>query len=319
MAVFGIDISKWQDGYPYAEATAEGVKFAIIRAGYGQTKDSSFETHYANAKSQGWGVGAYWHMYANTIVGAQAEARSFLSAIAGKQFDYPVYLDIEDSSIKNIGKGNLDAMVEAFCSIVESAGYYVGVYTNVDWYNNVISGASLNKKYDWWIAKWGSSAPTDIDFGIWQFGGETNLVRSNRVAGVTTDQNYAYKDYPNIIKNGGFNGYSKNSGSTPTTTETTYTVVKGDTLSGIASKYGTTYQALASYNGISDPNKIYIGQVIKIPTNSATSSTQYYTVESGDNLTKIANNYGTTVNQLVSWNNISNPDLIYVGQKLRVK
>lgn len=215
MAVFGIDISKWQAGYPYDKANSEGVKFAILRAGFAQTKDGSFETHYANAKRLGWGVGAYWYMYANSVLAAQAEARAFLKAIAGKQFDYPVYLDIEDPSIRGLGRNTLNAMIKAFGEIIEAAGYYFGVYTNVDWYRNVISGSELNKKYDWWIASWSKNKPSGINAGLWQFGGSTNVIRSNKVAGVVTDQNYAYKDYPSIIKESGLNGYGSGS-VTPT-------------------------------------------------------------------------------------------------------
>lgn len=215
MAVFGIDISKWQAGYPYDKASSEGVKFAILRAGFAQTKDGSFETHYANAKRLGWGVGAYWYMYAKSVSAAQAEARAFLKAIAGKQFDYPVYLDIEDPSIRGLGRNTLNAMVKAFGEIIEAAGYYFGVYTNVDWYRNVISGSELNKKYDWWIASWSKNKPSGINAGLWQFGGSTNVIRSNKVAGVVTDQNYAYKDYPSIIKEAGLNGYGGGS-VTPT-------------------------------------------------------------------------------------------------------
>lgn len=216
MAVFGIDISTWQKGYPYDKANAEGVRFAILRAGFSQTKDNQFETHYANAKRLGWGVGAYWYMYAKSVSAAQAEARAFLKAIAGKQFDYPVYLDIEDPSIRGIGRGTLDAMVKAFGEIIESAGYYFGVYTNVDWYRNVISGSELNKKYDWWIASWSKGKPSGIDAGIWQFGGSTNVIRSPKIAGVVTDQDYAYKDYPALIKSLGKNGYGKTPAPTPT-------------------------------------------------------------------------------------------------------
>lgn len=211
MAVFGIDISKWQAGYPYDKANSEGVKFAILRAGFAQTKDGSFETHYSNAKRLGWGVGAYWYMYATSVSAAQAEARAFLKAIAGKQFDYPVYLDIEDPSIRGLGRNTLNAMVKAFGEIIEAAGYYFGVYTNVDWYKNVISGSELNKKYDWWIASWSKNKPSGINAGLWQFGGSTNVIRSNKVAGVVTDQNYAYKDYPSIIKEAGLNGYGNGS------------------------------------------------------------------------------------------------------------
>ena len=211
MAVFGIDISKWQAGYPYDKANSEGVKFAILRAGFAQTKDGSFETHYANAKRLGWGVGAYWYMYAKSVSAAQAEARAFLKAIAGKQFDYPVYLDIEDPSIRGLGRNTLNAMVKAFGEIIEAAGYYFGVYTNVDWYRNVISGSELNKKYDWWIASWSKNKPSGINAGLWQFGGSTNVIRNPKIAGVVTDQNYAYKDYPSIIKEAGLNGYGSGS------------------------------------------------------------------------------------------------------------
>ena len=96
----------------------------------------------------------------------------------------------------------------------------------------------------------------------------------------------------------------------------TYTVKKGDTLSGIANKYGTTYQELAEYNNISNPNLITVGQKIKIPS---TKEPVYYTVKKGDTLSGIAEKYNTTVSQLASWNNIKNVNLINVGQKLRVK
>lgn len=209
MAVFGIDISSWQKGYPYVRATREGVKFAILRAGFSQTKDNQFETHYSNAIKQGWGVGAYWYSYATTTAEANKEAKAFIKAIKGKKFDYPVYLDLEDSSIRRIGKTNLNNIVKEFGRVMEEAGYYFGVYTNCDWYNNVISGSTLNKKYDWWIASWTKSKPSYVNAGLWQFGGSSNAIRSSRIAGIVTDQDYAYKDYPSIIKKLGKNGYGK--------------------------------------------------------------------------------------------------------------
>lgn len=102
--------------------------------------------------------------------------------------------------------------------------------------------------------------------------------------------------------------------STPTASKV-YTVQSGDTLSGIASKFGTTYQALAQINGISNPNAIYIGQVITYQGTAQTSS-QSYTVRSGDNLSSIASSLGTTISHLVNANGISNANLIYVGQVL---
>lgn len=105
----------------------------------------------------------------------------------------------------------------------------------------------------------------------------------------------------------------------------TYTVKKGDTLSGIASKYGTTVSAIASANGIKDVNKIYAGQKLKISKKTSSSSSgsttkkTYYTIKSGDTLSGIAAKYGTSVSQLCSWNGIKNANVIYAGKKIRVK
>ena len=98
-----------------------------------------------------------------------------------------------------------------------------------------------------------------------------------------------------------------------------YKVVSGDTLSKIAQKYGTTYQELARINGISNPDKISVGQVLKLPNStSSSSSTTTYTVVSGDTLSKIAQKFGTTYQELARLNGISNPDKISVGQVLKV-
>lgn len=98
----------------------------------------------------------------------------------------------------------------------------------------------------------------------------------------------------------------------------TYTVKAGDTLSGIAYKHGTTYQELQKLNNIKDPNKINVGQVIKLPgASGANSSGGTYTVKSGDVLSVIAQNLGVTTKYLQDKNNIKNANLIYPGQKIK--
>lgn len=321
MKVFGIDISTWQKNYPYDKANAEGVKFAILRAGYSRTKDNQFETHYANAKRLGWGVGAYWYMYATTVEGAKAEARAFLKAIAGKQFEYPIYLDIEDKTVRATGRDNCNAMVKAFGEIIEAAGYYFGVYCNLDWYRNVLSGAELNKKYDWWIACWSTGAPSGVNYGLWQFGGETNYIRGNKVAGVTTDQNYAVKDYPAIMKANGLNGFPKQGGNPEPKPEPKPSIpfegVSDEELARRvwAGEFGDGDARRAALGSRYDAVQALVNKGVGKPT----SQPRYYVVKWGDNLTKIAKMFGTTVNELVRLNNIADPDKIYAGQKLRVK
>ncbi len=97
----------------------------------------------------------------------------------------------------------------------------------------------------------------------------------------------------------------------------TYVVQQGDTLSAIAQKYGTTYQELARINNISNPNYIQVGQVIKISSKNNITD-RMYIVQAGDTLSKIAKMYNTTVGDLVAKNNISNPNLILVGQKIKI-
>ena len=108
------------------------------------------------------------------------------------------------------------------------------------------------------------------------------------------------------------------------TNETTYIVVKGDTLSGIAKRYGTTYQKLAEYNGIKNPNIIHVGQKIIIPGSNGKPATNEiaYIVKAGDNLSKIAKAYNTTWQKIYNDNkNIigGNPNRIYPGQRLIIK
>lgn len=98
----------------------------------------------------------------------------------------------------------------------------------------------------------------------------------------------------------------------------TYTVRSGDTLSSIAAKFGTNYQALASLNGISNPNLIYVGQVLRV-NGSASAGSVYYTVRAGDNLSAIASRYGTSYQSIAALNGLANPNLIYAGQTLKIK
>ena len=332
----GIDISKYQAGIDLNNIKNNGYDFVIIRAGYtgwgdGESKDidPSFEDSYSRAKKAGLGVGAYYFTIATSYQEGVDEANwLYNNCLKGKQFDYPIYIDVEDDTggkqyLRKAGKAATTQGIKGFCETMEKLGYYVGIYaSDISGFKEMMNIDEL-KDYDKWVARYGKKPEYVTEYGMWQTtsSGKVNGYNGN------LDLNEAYKDYPSIIKNGGFNGYDKGTvnntqvnTNTSNNSETVYTVVSGDTLSGIANRYGTTYQKLAEYNGIADPNKIYPGQQIKIPgSNNQGSSAVYYTVVSGDNLTKIANKYGTTVNQLVAWNNIANPNLIYPGQKLRVK
>lgn len=99
----------------------------------------------------------------------------------------------------------------------------------------------------------------------------------------------------------------------------TYVVRPGDNLSTIAARNNTTSNALASLNGITNPNYIYVGQVLKLSgTSNAVVSSRTYVVRPGDSLSVIAVRNNTTSSALASLNGITNPNYIYVGQVLKL-
>ena len=330
MKKWGIDISTWQKGINLSQAKNEGVEFAILRAGFSTTKDNQFETFYSQCKSLGIPVGAYLYSYATTVEQAKAEARALLGFLKGKQFEYPIVLDIEDKCQKKLSKDQNDAMIRAFGEIIEAAGYWFSVYTNVDFYNNYCHGKTLNAKYDWWMARWSSVANTGYNCGMTQFGGETNYIRSNKVAGRVVDQNYAYYDYPALMKQHGLNGYSKQSSSNNENNSQPQVVKKDvDTLAHevIANLWGTKDTTptrkerleAAGYDYAAVQNRV--NEILGVKTTPATPQAEYYVVKRGDCLWNIALKYygnGNMYTTIKALNNLKS-NVIYAGQKLRVK
>ena len=228
MSKTGIDISYCQTSVNWNELK---VDFVIMRAGYGRyasQKDNMFESHYKNACNKGIDKGAYWYSYAMSEAEAVEEAKACIEVLKGKKFEYPIYFDVEEQKQKALGKTKVSAIVKAFCSTMEAAGYWVGLYTNVDWYVNVITD-DIKTRYAIWIAHWGVSKPgISGPYGIWQY----KVGRINGVSG-DCDLDYGYVDYPTEIKKAGRNGYS----ATPTTP----TTPKKKTISMTCTVDGITY------------------------------------------------------------------------------
>lgn len=208
MSRFGIDISKWQKGFDFDKAKAEGVEFVILRGAYSVYEDSCFEDFYNQCKTKSIPVGVYHYSMAQTVAEARKEAEIMLGILKGKQFEYPISLDVEDTTQKQLGKDLLTSIIQTYCDTLEKAGYYVSIYSTYYFLRDYTHIDKLDK-YDKWIAQWTKECSCSKPYGMWQFGGETNLIRSNTIAGVVCDQDYAYKDYPTIIKNAGLNGFEK--------------------------------------------------------------------------------------------------------------
>ena len=96
-----------------------------------------------------------------------------------------------------------------------------------------------------------------------------------------------------------------------------YTVRQGNTLFGIAQFFQTSVEDILKYNNIQNPSMIYVGQTLQIPAGSA--ELDYYVTRPGDSLWTIAQKYNTTVPRLLEINRLSNPNVIYPGQLIKLR
>ena len=222
MKDFGIDISTWQGNFDLAKAVKEGVKFVVLKGGGGDDGlyvDGRFAANYEKAKALGLPVGVYWFSRALSPADAIREAEYFRTyVLAGRQFELPVYIDVENGRMVSIGRRKLTDTVQAWRQYLEARGYFTGMYTGKYILRDSMYAAEL-AGWPLWIASWTRTCSYEpaADFGMWQFGGETNPTRSNKVAGVVCDQNWLLIDYPAIIRAAGKNGLTP---YTPAPTQT---------------------------------------------------------------------------------------------------
>lgn len=314
-----IDVSGYQeDSVDYFQrAKSQGVMGVVVKLTEGSEDGSAYVNPRAaaqirNAATAGLHVSCYHFARYTSDADAQSEARFFVKI--AKQYGMTSdTLMIDDAEVHSAADYN--SATSAFLNEVKALGYTnVGLYSMISFF----TGGILNS-HGFGDAK------------IWEAGyGITDLGIDNAAAWQWTDNGLGMSIDTSYDFDGAFTVGSPNSGTVPSTpipapnpvehvghsATGTYTVQPGDTLSGIADKFETTYQNLAAINGIGDPNQIWSGQVLKV-TGTASQESTYY-VQAGDTLSSIATKFGTTVSNLVSINHISNPNVIYVGQKIYV-
>jgi GH25 family lysozyme M1 (1,4-beta-N-acetylmuramidase)/LysM repeat protein len=312
----GIDISSWQGNVNFKKIKASGVEIVYIKATEGISYvNNYFYSSYKNAKEQGLKVGFY-HFFLGGV-DPKAQARHFVNTIGNREFDCRLAIDIEQTN--GLGKTSLTSAAIIFLEEVKkltSKGIVVYTYTN-------FARTSLDSRlglYPLWIAEYGVSRPAINP--IWNQWIGFQFSSTGQVPGV--NGNCDLNEFNEGILLNGESVQAIPSLDSNRENDKYYIVQSGDTLSRIAQKYNTTYKVLASINGIVNPNLIYQGQKIILPSGSSSSngntiSLSYYTVKSGDTLSEIAQRFGTTTLIIVRLNNISNPNLIYPGQVLRVK
>ena len=221
----GLDVSKWNHSLSGSEylpldwnlIKSAGFDFVILKAGSSVREDGkggiepTFEADYKAARAAGLDVGVYFYSYAHSVDEIKADVQSLLIYIEGKQFEYPIYLDMEEATQETLGKDLLGKMYTEFSSILQAEGYYTGIYLNNNWLKYVLDRVEVTTLFDLWYARY----PTGSDLPVWNeesYGkqlGMWQFTESGIIEGINAkfDFDYAYRDYPSLMKQWHLNGY----------------------------------------------------------------------------------------------------------------
>lgn len=204
----GIDVSRYQGTIDWAAVYNAGKRFAIVRLGSsnqnGPYIDPYFETNVKQAQQAGLRVGAYYYTYAKTEDEVIRELSLFLEALEGHQLEYPVYVDMEETSLTSLGKEKITQLIQFAMDILDQKGWYPGYYSYTEFLRQYIDYEKL-KDYPLWVADYRGYVGHAGDYGMWQYSsvGSVDGISGN------VDLDYSYVDYLPLIQKAGKNGYQQ--------------------------------------------------------------------------------------------------------------
>lgn len=187
-----IDVSEWNDDINFSKVKNAGITCVILRAGYGKDpnqEDNKFNEYYRQAKAAGLNVGAYWYSYATSVDAAKAEVRNCMKTIRGKEFDLPVFLDVEEYRQAVLPRRTLTDIISTFCDGVKGYGFDVGMYSAKSMLVDSAYPDELASKYLIWMAAPNNSyneLPPFVDIHQYSWKGKVDGI-SEKV-----DMNYIY-------------------------------------------------------------------------------------------------------------------------------
>lgn len=313
MALHGIDISSVQSGIDIAAVPCD---FVIVKATQGT---AYVNPDYARAVEQARALGKLFGVYHYISGGDPVAEADFFVAQCLNWVGRGVFAldwEAEENSAWQ-DETYLEAVVERLIACI---GIPPLIYVEESRYGPVRLVADRHN-CGMWVAEYASQNATGYQATPWNEGAYECAIRQYSSTGCldgwqgNLDLNKFYGSHD------AWNRYATGSGGAhamPVPAQpagTAYTVQPGDTLSGIAARFGVPVSAVSGYRS-GDPNLIYPGEVLTVNTVLGTGGATTYTVQPGDTLSGIATQFGTTWQRLQQINGIGNPNLIYPGQAL---
>lgn len=186
--ILGIDVSHHNGQINWQQVAKNGKKFAILKCQYESQNhriDECFEYNYQEAGKYGIARGVYIYIARASMADPKADAESLLKHLKSRKLEYGIWLDLEDKTVDVKGKAYIRELALQYIDIFQTAGYFVGIYCNVDWYNRLIHN-DLKKNFDFWIARYpktdkgvynpnSSLKPTSKMAVAWQYSSKGNV------------------------------------------------------------------------------------------------------------------------------------------------
>lgn len=198
----GIDVSHYQKKIDWTKVR-NVVDYTITKIGegrYSNQKDEYFERNYSECKRLGIPVGVYSYAYAQSVAEAKEEAKRVIEWLNGRDLDLPVYYDLEDARMQKLGKNLLTEIATAYCEEIEKAGYWAGIYANLNWFTNYLDYYKLKKRFTLWIAN------VDFTHNQTKYRGQYDMFQYSwvgKVDGViaNVDMDVMYRDLITDVRN----------------------------------------------------------------------------------------------------------------------
>jgi GH25 family lysozyme M1 (1,4-beta-N-acetylmuramidase) len=203
----GIDLSRWNIVTSFDDVKNAGIDFVILRSGGnngGFYKDPKFELYYKAAKKAGLKVGAYYDTgtdFISSAVGFNC-ANHMLTHLEGKQFEMPIYADIE--TVTTAQRSGATEAAITFCEQLEKNGYFAGIYaSDISGFKDRLILEKLEGRFTLWVARYGKQPQYVKDYAIWQKSstGSVNGIKGN------VDLDESTVNFSSIIKKKHLNNF----------------------------------------------------------------------------------------------------------------